>query len=81
MVRGNSPDKAGEIDTILKKAADTKTAEAAKVVPITKVFGGLLPTSGLSASKEDGAMDAKDAGLAAWDATEMGEHLAAVSEN
>ncbi len=79
MARGNSPDKAGEIDSALKKTADKKDAEEVKsnVTPIT--FGGLLPTSGLTSPNEDGAMTAKDAGLAAWDAVDMGEHLKAVT--
>jgi hypothetical protein len=76
-------EKASGINTELKQAADTaaveKAKEPAEVVPIT--FGGLLPTSGITSDKEDGEMDAKDAANAAWDATQMSEHLKAVSEN
>jgi DNA-binding SARP family transcriptional activator len=74
-------DKASGIQTELKKAEDTAAAEKAKepAEVVRPVFGGLLPTSGITADKEDGEMDSKDAADAAWDATQMSEHLKAVS--
>lgn len=84
LVRAQDPTKSGGIDVELKKAADEVAAKKEKETPdnvIPATFGGLLPTSGQTSSKEDGAMTSKEAGEAAWDAVHVGEHLKAVSEN
>lgn len=83
LVRVQDPDKSKGIDTELKKADEkaAKEREKSPAAAVTPIFGGLLPTSGMTSDKEDGAMTAKEAGEAAWDATHMSEHLAAVSDN
>ncbi len=79
------PDKIKGIEVELKKVADDKAAkkeeEDEKSGNVMPIFGGLLPTSGVTSPKKDGTMTSKEAAEAAWDATKMSEHLAAVSEN
>lgn len=84
LVRAQDPTKSGGIDVELKKAADEAAAKKEAETPdnvIPATFGGLLPTSGQTSSKEDGAMTSKEAGEAAWDTVHVGEHLKAVSDN
>jgi hypothetical protein len=84
MARMQDPDKTKGIDADLRKVADEaaikdKKEEAEVIRPVE--FGGLLPTSGVVAEKKDGGMTSEEAGEAAWDATQMGKHLEAISDN
>ncbi len=85
LARNRDTDKSAGIDTELSKAAEEKVAKRAgeegTVTPIAPKFGGLLPTSGMTAEKEDGEMTPKDAAEAAWISTDLSEHLKAVSDN
>ncbi len=83
LVRIQGSDKAEGIDIKLKTAADKRAAkEEPKKADILKpVFGGLLPTSGVSSTDDEGEMEGKDAGEAAWDACNMSDHLKAVSDD
>jgi hypothetical protein len=84
MARMQDPDKTKGIDADLKKAAGEVAAkvekeEAEVIRPVE--FGGLLPTSGVVSEKKEGGMTSEEAGEAAWDATQMGKHLEAISDN